>query len=341
MKTNSKIIILILVIAIITVVVVAGLMWWQGSQKQLQKYTGSIEKATVAVYRGEFSSLVFLAQSKGFFKDNGLNITLSEFDTGTGPLEELLKGNADFSTSADFACVSKSFENKNLRILSTIDLTNAIEIIAKKDSGISKPQDLKNKKIGLVTNSQAQFSLGEFLISNNMRYGDVDVIGYSKASEVQENFINESLDAVAIWDPFTYNFKKKLGENAISWNAQTSPTFFSVITRNDVIEKNPELVRRFVQSLADAEEYVKQNNAEARAIVRDRLGYEDSYIRGVWDKNKFNMQLSQGLILALEEEARWAIANKLTTITEVPNYLDYIYLDALERVKPEAVTIIH
>ncbi|GAG04257.1 unnamed protein product, partial [marine sediment metagenome] len=30
----------------------------------------------------------------------------------------------------------------------------------------------------------------------------------------------------------------------------------------------------------------------------------------------------------------------LTEATKVPNYLNFIYLDALEEVKPEAVTII-
>ncbi len=42
----------------------------------------------------------------------------------------------------------------------------------------------------------------------------------------------------------------------------------------------------------------------------------------------------------MDDEARWSIANNLTDKTVVPNYLDYIYLDGLEALKPEAVTII-
>ncbi len=58
-------------------------------------------------------------------------------------------------------------------------------------------------------------------------------------------------------------------------------------------------------------------------------------------KNNFILSLSQVLIIAMEDEARWAIKNNLTDATEVPNYLDYIYFDALEAVKPDAVNIIH
>jgi hypothetical protein len=42
----------------------------------------------------------------------------------------------------------------------------------------------------------------------------------------------------------------------------------------------------------------------------------------------------------MEDEARWMIKNKLTKEKNVPNFLDYIYEDALKAVKPEAVNII-
>ena len=35
------------------------------------------------------------------------------------------------------------------------------------------------------------------------------------------------------------------------------------------------------------------------------------------------------------------IKNKLTSTTDMPNYLNYLYLDALEAVRPAAVTVIH
>jgi NitT/TauT family transport system substrate-binding protein len=46
------------------------------------------------------------------------------------------------------------------------------------------------------------------------------------------------------------------------------------------------------------------------------------------------------MLITFEDQARWRIKQGLTDATEVPNYLDYIYLDALEEVKPEAIGII-
>jgi NitT/TauT family transport system substrate-binding protein len=42
----------------------------------------------------------------------------------------------------------------------------------------------------------------------------------------------------------------------------------------------------------------------------------------------------------MEDEARWMIKNKLTTEKNIPDFLDYIYLDGMKAVKPEAVSII-
>jgi len=52
------------------------------------------------------------------------------------------------------------------------------------------------------------------------------------------------------------------------------------------------------------------------------------------------LMLDQTILVSLEDEARWAMKERLTDKKEVPNYLDFIYVDALEQVKPETVTII-
>ena len=52
------------------------------------------------------------------------------------------------------------------------------------------------------------------------------------------------------------------------------------------------------------------------------------------------MVLDQTILVSLEDEARWAMKERLTDKKEIPNYLDFIFIDALEQAKPEAVTII-
>lgn len=49
--------------------------------------------------------------------------------------------------------------------------------------------------------------------------------------------------------------------------------------------------------------------------------------------------LDQSTLISLEDQARWALRNKLTDAEKVPNYLDYIDPGVLKAVKPEAVKI--
>jgi NitT/TauT family transport system substrate-binding protein len=50
--------------------------------------------------------------------------------------------------------------------------------------------------------------------------------------------------------------------------------------------------------------------------------------------------LKEGGSVATEDEARWMITNNLTRDKQVPDFLNYIYVDGLNAVKPEAVNII-
>ena len=70
-----------------------------------------------------------------------------------------------------------------------------------------------------------------------------------------------------------------------------------------------------------------------------RLNQDQDLISEIWNDFTFEILLEQSLIIELEDVARWAIKNNLTTGTKVPNYLNYIYLDALAEVKPEAIFI--
>lgn len=59
-----------------------------------------------------------------------------------------------------------------------------------------------------------------------------------------------------------------------------------------------------------------------------------------WQVHQFSLSLDQSLITAMEDEARWMIKNNLTSEKQVPDFMNYVYVDGLKAVKPEAVNII-
>ena len=58
----------------------------------------------------------------------------------------------------------------------------------------------------------------------------------------------------------------------------------------------------------------------------------------IWDKTKLSVTLNQSLIPSLESFSQWS-RTKEGKKGEGPNFLKYIYADALAQVDPKAVTI--
>jgi len=311
-----------------------------GCQKQPEKYTGPVEKITLAAYAGDTGALVYVAQEQGYFADNDLDVIIKDYEAGKLAADALLAGEADISTSADFVLVSNSFEHDNLRVLGTVALANLVELVTRKDTGINQPSDLKGKKVGITKKSAGEFFLGTFLAFKGLSVQDVKIVDLTP-SEIVDAVVNGDIDAGFTWEPNIFEVKSRLGANAISWPGQSGQDFyFILLTKEKFIEENPQLIERFLQALIRAEEFMKENETEAREFTKTRFNYESSYIDYSWQRHDFTVVLPQALIIAMEDQARWRIKNKLTEATEIPNYLGYIYFDALEKVKPEAIGII-
>jgi NitT/TauT family transport system substrate-binding protein len=122
---------------------------------------------------------------------------------------------------------------------------------------------------------------------------------------------------------------------------QSSQAGYGVaIGRNDWIRRHPEVVNRFLKSPAQAEDYLVRNPEAAKTIVQKRMGLDDAPMQVFWSEIHSFLSLDQSLVAAMEDEARWMIKNNLTPEKQVPDFLNYIYLEGLKQIKPEALNII-
>ena len=326
-----------ILIGIIVIAVIIGGYYWL-SQEKPEKYTGPVEKITVASAEYLTGALVYVAEDQGFFEKNGLEVTIKGYGSGKACANALIAGEADISTSADNVFVSNSFEHADLRVFGTVATAQLKELVARKDKVITTINDLIGKKIGVTKKSGAEFQLGVFLTFNGISQEDVELVDL-KPPEMMGAISNGDIDAVFVWDPYLYNIKIELGENAISWHGGED-FYFVLLTKEDWLDKNPATAERFMKSMLEAEGYIKDNSEEAKEFARNRFDYESDYMDYSWPKQEFAVMLPQAMLILFEDQARWRIKQGLTDATEIPNYLDYIYLDALEEVKPEAVKII-
>jgi NitT/TauT family transport system substrate-binding protein len=333
----------IIVILIVVVLTISAFLWFNQRQSLSPDYTEPSEKVTIGISATSLlPSLIHIAEEKGYFLEQGVDMEIKGYPTGKAALSATFEGEVDIGTVADTPIVANSFKRSDFAVFATIvDSAQHAKALARKDRNINAPEDLIGKRIGTTIGTTAHYFMTTFFIINNMNLGGVEIVNL-KPKEMVNAIVNGDVDAIFAWEPNIYKAKEILGNNAILLPSKVGyEATFNLVSNNDFIENNPELLKRVLKALAKAEGFIKDNREESVAIIASRLESDRKEINELWDGYKFRLSLSQNLLLTLEYEARWYIRGKLTEATEAPNYLDYIYLDALKAVKPEVITVIH
>ena len=313
-----------------------------GCSQQIGKYTVPIEKLSIGMQDNTMSALLLVAKGKGYFEEQGLDVELKKYPSGKLAFGGLINNEIDICAAADIPIMANSFERNDYLIFGTIAHSdNALWIIARKDKGIAKPQDLRGKKIATQKNSAVHFFLSMFLLHNRILESEVNIT-YMEPVDLPKALTNGEIDAFSMRNPFIQEAKDVLRDNAIEFfGPGIYRTTMNLIGRKDFVSERPELIERVIRAVIKAEEFTRKNKEQAIEATAEQLGAgREKEVVADWDSYVFRVSLDQSLLVTLEDEARWAIKNNLADKTEIPNYLDYFYFDALAKVKPEAIGII-
>lgn len=303
-------------------------------------YSGKVESISIGTTISEVNSLILIAQEQGYFTGNGLNVTNKIYPSGVAALDGMFNHEVDIATGSEFAFAGQVLAGKDVRAMSVISRSSGEYLVARVDRGINTLADIKGKTIGVPLGSRPEFALDRFLLFQRIGRSEVTLVNVP-VNRSADALVNGEVDAVALWQPYIDNIKKRMGDTVVIWDVQEDQPSYTLITSTkEWTDKNPALVVRLLKSLLQAEDYVIANPGEARVLVQQKLNYNSAYFNSVWHDYRFSVTLSQALVVALEDQARWIISNNLASEKQTPDFVKFIYIDGLKAVKPEAVNII-
>ena len=323
-------------------------LWGCGSDESSGPVPGTKEpdrqhpdkKITVGINTTIKSANIILAKELGLFKKQGLDVELVVEQTGADLIELLYQGKVDLVTIPEQLAAFAALHRNDFQILTVINRNQTQELIARKDHGIADIKDLKGKKIALTKKSGSPYWLNRMLVYNGLSIDDVQLLNAQPLDQIR--MLDEgTVDALICWLPYTYKAREVLNKNAVWLKANLGQDmYWIVVGMKKWIHEDPVVSTKFLRAVQQATNFIETDPEQTKKILSVFLKLEKEKIDLEWPRHRFSLELPQNLILAMEQEVQWKIG-QVKGEKNIPNFLNYIYWDALQKLNPDAVTIVH
>ena len=299
MSKKFSIILTIVIIAIVGVIIVVN----------KDKAPVSLEKKTITIAdtRAISAALLPVAVEKKIFDKYGLEVKLLPVQTGDEALKALVGGSADIAIAAVTPYAFLAIEKPEMKIFVTIAESHDNQVIVNRNKGISKPTDLKGKKIGYAKTTVSELGLERFLQANGIQKGDIQWVNL-KPLAMPAALLSGDIDAYSVWEPHLANGAKILGEKATVFiEPQNTYTWqMNLFADMSYINSNKDALEKLVKALIETEKFVLENKEEAINITANHVNIPVDTLNNIWSKFEFKINLRNDLTDIIKENLMWA-----------------------------------
>lgn len=244
--------------------------------------TPSVETVNINVgYMPNYGGLwsLMTAKEKGFFEEEGLNVTLTQFEDGPTIIAAMENGSVNFGYIGQGA--HKLCVQGNATIIALSHISNGDALIG--GPGISTVEDLKGKTVAYSSGTSSEDILRNALAAHNMTMDDIQAMDMDAPSIVTA-MMSGGVDACATWSPNSLTILEGMeGTTKLADNMTFSDTTVSLaswIATPKYLEENRDVAVRFVRALMKAMDYAADGNYEEVAqwcATQAALDYDTMY----------------------------------------------------------------
>ena len=232
------------------------------------------EKIRLGVLPFSESLAAIIADMQGFFKEEGLEVEISKFESGAIAVPVLQSGRMDIvlsNTVATFQAIEQGLDAVVLApgaIVRSSPPDTTTALIVRKGS-IKSLKDLEGKRIAVnVINSSAWLHMVAALDKHGV---DRTKVRFSEVPFPQMNdpLLNGQLDAVGQVEPFRSALMATGNVEIVSWTyVETAPNsdITQYVALTSWVEKNRATTTKFVRAVTKGAQFAASNEAVTRDI---------------------------------------------------------------------------
>lgn len=276
---------------------------------------------------------LFVAEEKGFFKEEGLAVQKKSFSAPGDGLKPLLAGDLDAHfTTLDSAIIALDKAPGKLRVVYLTDTSaGADAIVAKKE--IKSVKDLKGKQVAATVGECNHLLLVKALEKAGLQESDVKLTNMSP-DDSGAAFAAGKLDAAVTWEPWISQVQAdKKGHLVFSSKEVPNLILDVVAISSQTAEKKSAETRAFLRALNKANELVMKDPKLASQLAAKAIEMKPEDVEKLLPKVKLyglkgNLdQLGGGAAPPAKELAGFFKARKVnSSVVDTSKLFDASYL---------------
>jgi NitT/TauT family transport system substrate-binding protein len=260
------------------------------------------EKLKLAQNQGPISGISILADRKGFFARNGLDVEVLNFTTGKQCLDTVMGGAADIATTAEAPTTAAAMSGQKIAFLARTEYSY-LKTLTATAANIATSADLKGKRLAFTAGTGGEVYTMELLKKAGLSKEDVAFVNL-RPQDMVAALASGSIDAYSTWEPHIYNGTRVLGAKVTLLDTKgIYAETFNIVIMQDGLEKRPDTVKNFLKSLIEAEAWLKANPDESIKVVAQFVNMPVSELRPIWQDYVYGVALDQQVLDVLKAHA--------------------------------------
>jgi NitT/TauT family transport system substrate-binding protein len=237
----------------------------------------------------------FVAQDKGFFAQEGLNVeVIGPFESGPAEMDALAANQIDMGYVGVAPAVLAAARKVPLSIVSGVNLEGSGLVTA---MDINNVAELKAKKIATPAPGSIQYVMfGMLLANNNLVYSDIELFpGTIKPPDMPQSLQTGRINGYFVWEPFVAKsvvggYGKVLVESKDIWPGHPCCV---IVTARDFGLTHDGTVASVIRAHRRAIDFIAANPAEAKAIAGKWTKLDPAVINNAFQRVKYTYTLNK------------------------------------------------
>ena len=215
-----------------------------------------------------------IAEQKGFFKEEGVDVEVVDFAGGSKALQAVVGGSADVVSGAYEHTIK--LQAKKQYFTAFVQQARAPQIVlaasTKTMADYKTPADLKGKKIGVTAPGSSTNLVASFVLdAAGVNPKDVSFIGVGAGAGAIAAMTSGQIDAIANLDPVISTLERDQAIKVITDTRKMAATrevfggdmpAGSLYAPESFIKENPDLVQKMTNAMVKAAQWLQQASAE-------------------------------------------------------------------------------